>query len=493
MPASAADNSSSASTVPLWTGDELAQATGGRWLTAGGRSVRAYNISYYLSQARRGDVFIITSKSRWGRGYTDNAHCLKELPSRGVAAAIVDSVPDVMPGDLPVLLVENTRNALDGLGKYARQRIKGKVVCVTGSSGKSTTKEALRFVLAHQGKTAASRLNFNHDEGVPLSLAQTPADAAYGVYEYAADPPQPATHPPKYLIAMPHVAIVTLIAADHLMSYKTLEGVARQKAMLFEGVVAGGCAILNRDDQFFQYLSAAARGCGIRRIIGFGTHQEADVRARSWEMRSDGSRVQATVGGVDVVYQLSQPGHHMIMNSLAVLAAVHALGADVIRAAADLDRYPGLPQHTERHRVSVAGGYFELIDDTFSTNPASIEAGLAVLKLMEPSVQGRRIAVLGAIKELGDSSAQLHRALAPAVLEAGVERLFTIGDDMRYLREVLPARILGMHGEDGDMLAAAVAQEVRVGDVVLVKGSLRSRRSTVPVVKALFGLAPEHS
>jgi|GEM_PF-471178 len=470
----------------LWTGEELAQATGGKWLVKGSESIKAYGVCIYCQQARKGDVFITTNKQKWGAAYLDNYHCLKDLPSRGVAAAIVDFVPDSPPPGFPLLMVENTRDALDALGRYARQRIKGKVICITGSSGKSTTKEALKFVLARQGPTTASRLNFNHDEGIPLSLAQTPADVTYGVYEYAADPPQPASRPPKYSIARPDVAIVTLIAPDHLMSYKTLDGVAKQKSMLFDGLEPGGCAILNRDDEFFDYLAEAARARAGTRIISFGTHPEADVRALSFDLESNGSRIRAFAGGAKVNYVIAQPGLHMIMNSLAALAAVYALGADIRKAAADLALFGGLPQRTERHRIETVSGWFDLIDDSFSTNPASIRAGLAVLKLTKPAANGRRIAVLGEIKELGDSSPRLHASLSQAIIEAGVDKLFTVGHDMRFLRETLPPEILGLHGSNGMELAAAVEKEVRAGDAVLVKGSLRSHEMTSPVIKALL-------
>lgn len=471
---------------PIWSGAELVRATGGTWLGAGKEAVKAYGVCFYFSQVRKGDLFITTSRQNWGGAYQDNHDCLKDLPSRGAAAAIVDFVPDAAPAGLPILLVENTRDALDALGRYARQRFKGKVVCITGSSGKSTTKEALKFVLEHQGPTAASRLNFNHDEGVPLSLAQTSADAEYGVFEYAADPPQPASRPPKHAIARPNVAIVTLIAPDHLKSYQTLEGVARQKAMLFDGLVQGGYAILNRDDEFFTYLRDAAYNKGVDRIISFGTHPEANVRALSVDMDRNGSHIRAVVGDADVQYILAQPGHHMVMNSLAVLAGVYALGADIRRAAADLADFGGLPQRTERHHIQIADGWMDLIDDSFSTNPASVCAALAVLQLAGSSQNGRRIAVLGEMHELGDDSPRLHAGLAQAVLDAGVDRLFTIGDDMEHLREHLPPAMLGPHASDGASLAAAVTQEVRAGDVVLVKGSLRTHHYTDPVVQSLL-------
>jgi UDP-N-acetylmuramoyl-tripeptide--D-alanyl-D-alanine ligase len=469
----------------IWKGKDLAAATGGLWINGKEEEVQVSGVEYKLSETRPGDVFITTSPEKWGSKFAGNTHRIYKAARRGVVAVITDRVPESPPHHLPVLLVENTRQALDALGRYARRRFKGRVICVTGSVGKSTTVDMLRFVLGYQGLTSATDGNQNTVRGVPRCLANAPPDAAYGVFETSAS----TWMKRKALMANPHVAIITEIQPDHLDVYQTLEGVADNKTLLFDGLAPGGTAILNRDNLFFVRLLAAAEAKGVSHIVAFGFHQGADVRAVDSRMDATGSFVHALIHGNPLNYRLELPGRHVIMSSLAALAAVEAAGADVQIAAACLPAYIGLPQRSQRHRIQAVDGYFDLIDDAFSANPASIRAGLDLLGLVTPGPGGRRIVVLTEIKELGPTSADIHAGLADAVLDAKVDKLFTSGDDMLHLRAALPENLLGAHGNDGERLAKAVAHEVRDGDVVLVKGSLRAMEITIPIINALMAKA----
>jgi UDP-N-acetylmuramoyl-tripeptide--D-alanyl-D-alanine ligase len=471
----------------IWTGKDLSAAMGGKWICGAEENVQAVGVWYTLSRIQPGDLFIATNPAHWGEHFTfSGSHeKLQELANRGAVAVVTDQRPVDPPQNLPILLVENTRAALDSLGRYARKRFKGKMICVTGSVGKSSTKEMLRFVLGRQAITSGSGGNQNSVVGVPLSLAQARPDAAYGVFENSAGPKR------KVLMIKPHVVIITEIQADHLDVYKTLEGVADAKAQMFDALLPSGTVILNRDNPLYPRLLSTAQTKGVSRIVTFGRHPEANVRAITCRMDATGSYIQAIIHGSSVNYRLAQPGGHMIMNSLAALAAVEAVGADVQQAAADLGKYAGLEQRSKRHRIQMADGYFDLIDDAFSTNPASVRAGMELLGLLLLRPEGRRVVVLGEIKELGEDSAAIHASLANAVLAAKVDRIFTIGDDMLPLRAALPKEMLAAHGNIGTELVAAIVSEVHAGDVILVKGSRRAPENTIPIIKALMAKGSE--
>lgn len=471
----------------IWTGGEIAAATGGRWVSGDEAAVRAFGVWYTLSRISPGDLFITTNPAHWGEHFSFSAtgEKLQEAVRRGAVAVISEQAPVDPPDNLPILLVENTRKALDDLGRYARKRFTGKMICVTGSVGKSSTKEMLRFMLGCQAISSGSGGNQNSVVGVPLSLAQARPDAVYGVFENSAGPQR------KVRMIAPHVVIITEIQEDHLDVYKTLEGVADAKAKMFDALPSDGVAVINRDNPLYPRLLAAAQSKGVGRIVTFGMHPEADVRALNYRMEATGSTIQAKILGNRLTYRIAQPGAHMIMNSLAALAAVGAVGANVERAAADLGRYAGLEQRGMRHCIKMGDGSFDIIDDAFSANPASMRAGLELLGLLPKKQGGRRIAVLGEIKELGENSAAIHASLADAVLAAGVDTIFTIGDDMLHLRAALPQEKLAPHGKQGTELVELVATAVRPGDVILVKGSRRVPENTIPIIRALMAKGVE--
>jgi UDP-N-acetylmuramoyl-tripeptide--D-alanyl-D-alanine ligase len=455
-------------TPPLWTAVEAAAATGGR----ASRDFAASGVSIDSRTVAAGDLFIALH----GPNY-DSHDFVAQALAKGAAAAVVERVPEQVAADAKLLIVGDTLAALTALGRAARQRSRAKIIAVTGSVGKTGTKEALRLALSGQGATHASASSFNNHWGVPLTLALMPRDTVFGVLELGMNHAGELAE--LSLVAHPHVAIVTTIEAAHLGHFASIEAIADAKAEIFIGIEPGGAAILNRDNPHFARLAAAAREHGVGRIIGFGEHREAVVRLVECQLAATASTVVASVMGEAVRYTLPQPGRHWVMNSLAVLAAVKAIGADVAAAAAALGQMPGLAGRGKRHRVALPGGSFELIDESYNANPASMRAAIAVLGASDVPAGGRRIAVLGTMLELGPDAARLHGELAQPLVEAGIDLVFTVGGDMEKLRAALPEPMRGEHRARSSEMALLLATALRPGDVVTVKGSLGSRMAEI--------------
>ena len=406
---------------------------------------------------------------------------------KGAAAALAARRPPELPASAPLLLVEDTLAALTALGRAGRSRANAKVIGVTGSVGKTGTKEALRACLGAQAPTSASLSSLNNHWGVPLSLARLPAEAVYGVFELGMN--HPGEIRPLSALVRPDVAIITNVEAAHIAFFDSVADIAEAKAEIFEGMPPGGTAILNRDNPLFAVLADRAMSAGVERIIAFGGHPEAQARLIDYsplQAGSAGSAVRANVCGQEVAYRLSLSGRHWVINSLAVLAAVSAVGAELGAAAAELARLTPLKGRGEQHRVRLAGGAFELIDDSYNANPVSMKAAFSALAETEVGPGGRRIAVLGDMLELGESAARLHAKLAAPLEAARIDLVFTCGPNMAVLHESLPRGLRGGHAADSRALAPLVSAAVGPGDAVLVKGSLGSRMG--PLVEVLAAL-----
>jgi UDP-N-acetylmuramoyl-tripeptide--D-alanyl-D-alanine ligase len=352
---------------------------------------------------------------------------------------------------------------------------------VTGSVGKTGTKEALRLALAKEGEVHASVASYNNHWGVPLSLARCPADARYAILEMGMN--HAGEIEPLSRLARPHVAIVTTVAPVHLEFFGSLAKIADAKAEIFLGVEPGGAAIINRDIPQFAQLQRRAKAAGVSRIVAFGEHEKADARLLRCVLRPDCSTVQADVLGSEVTYKLGAPGRHMVLNSLAVLATAAVLGADLALAALALADVKPPSGRGARIALDLPGGPALLIDESYNANPASVTAALALLGQAPLGPHGRRIAVLGDMLELGPKGPALHKALAQAVLANAVDMVFCCGPLMRSLWQVLPSGRRGGYAENSAALEAQVLSAVRSGDVIMVKGSLGSRMA--PIVKAL--------
>src|SRR5260221_216333 len=343
----------------LWTARELAAATGGtmsRDFTVSGASIDSRTVV-------AGDLFIALQGPFW------EPHAAAAPARRGAAAASLGAgARPALAADPPLLVVNDTLAALTALGRAARQRSLAQIIAVTGSVGKTGTKEALRLALSGQGLTHASVASFNNQWGVPLSLARMPREAAFGVFELGMNHEgELAALSP---IARPHVAVVTTIEAVHLGYFASLEAIADAKAEIFAGVEPGGAAVLNRDNAFFTRLAKAARRCGISRIIDFGEQREAAVRLLDCRLGATASAVTASAMGEVLGYTVALPGRHWVMNSLAVLGAIKAVGGDVGGAAAAFARLTGLPGRGRRHTIQVHGGGADLIDESYNASPA---------------------------------------------------------------------------------------------------------------------------
>jgi UDP-N-acetylmuramoyl-tripeptide--D-alanyl-D-alanine ligase len=469
-------------TAPLWTIDELIAATGGRLDGDVTRPMNGVSIDSRSIDAH--DIFVaITGEHRDGHEFA--AAALRN----GAAVAIVSRPHPEMRDAGALLVVDEPLAALERLGAAARARSKARIVGVTGSVGKTSTKEALRLALSASGPTHASASSYNNQWGVPLSLARLPRDAAFGVFEIGMSHAGEIT--PLTRLVRPHVAIVTTIAASHLGYFPSLAAIADAKAEIFAGVEPGGAAVIHRDSEFFDRLAAAARQAGIVRIVGFGEHAQAEVRLEDAALHETCSCVSAQMFGEALSYRVGAPGRHLVMNSLAVLAAARQAGGDVARAAMALAHLEPQKGRGVRFKLDAPDGAITVIDESYNANPASVRAALALLGQARPGRGGRRIAVLGDMLELGAQSPRLHAELAAAIDECGTNIVYACGADMAHLWEALPPERRGAYAHTAQDLEDSVLRDLRGGDVVVVKGSLGSRM--MPLVEAIKARYPERA
>lgn len=448
---------------PLWEAVDAAAATGGR----SRRDWQATGVSIDSRSVGRGDLFVaLTGPNRDGHGFV--AHALRQ----GAAAAVVTRRPDDVDEDAPLLVVDDTQAALEGLGRFGRARSGGKIVAITGSVGKTGTKEALRHVLGGFGRVHASAASHNNHWGVPLTLANLAPAAEFAVAELGMNHAGEI----RALTAMvrPHVAVITTIAPAHLAFFEDTAAIARAKAEIFEGLEPGGTAILNADAPHADLLVEAARARAAR-VILFGAAGEADVRLAALDLEAGGSRLTVALNGRRLELALAAPGRHWAMNSLAVLAVADCLGLDLAQAAARLGEVRPLAGRGGQRLLPWRGGRIRLLDESYNANPASVTAALDVLG----SQAGRRIAVLGDMLELGPGAELLHAGLVHAVLAADAAKVFLAGPLMRGLFAALPAARRGAWAETSEALAPLVTAALEPGDVVLVKGSLGSAMRVV--------------
>jgi UDP-N-acetylmuramoyl-tripeptide--D-alanyl-D-alanine ligase len=464
----------------LWTVDELLQATGGKLHGQVKKPLTAVSIDSRAVKA--GDVFIAIKGERHD-GHDFVANALKA----GAGLSVVSRVTAEMTAAGPVLEVaEDPLKGLENMGRAARARSHGQIVAVTGSVGKTSTKEMLRTALQASGETHASAASFNNHWGVPLTLARMPREAAFGVFEIGMNHAGEIT--PLVGMVKPHVAIITTIAPSHLGNFSSLDGIADAKAEIFTGVVAGGHAVISRDTPYFERLSAAAKAAGIGQIMSFGKHAQADVRMEQVALHPDCCCVTASVFGETVIYKLGLPGEHMAVNSLCVLAAAKLMGADLARAALALAAAAPAKGRGVRERLSMEGGDLMLIDESYNANPASVAAALALLGQTQPGWRGRRIAVLGDMLELGETGPALHAGLLEAMDAAKVDVLYAAGPLMANLWDRVPAERRGAYAATSEALRDALLAGLRPGDVVMIKGSLGSRMG--PLVEAIRAAYP---
>jgi UDP-N-acetylmuramoyl-tripeptide--D-alanyl-D-alanine ligase len=450
----------------LWTAAELRAATGGT-LPA---EAAATGVSIDSRGIAPGDLFVALRDQRDGHDFVPDAL------ARGAAVVMVDRE---VPGAGPLLTVGDTLRGLHALGAAARRRSGARFVGVTGSVGKTTTKEMLRLVLSAFAPTHASAASHNNHWGVPLTLARTPRGARFGVIEMGMN--NRGEIAPLSRLARPHVAVISAIGTAHIGHLGSQAAIAEEKADILLGLEPGGTAVLPADTPFLPRLRARAAEAGAA-MVTFGEAEEADCRLLSWSGDAEGVSAEVEFRGAILPVRIGAPGHHMALNACSVLAAVAALGEDVGRAAAALALFGAGAGRGERVAIRLPGGTATLIDDSYNASPASIRAGLGVLSAQPAR---RRIVALGEMRELGDAAAAMHAELAPDVAQVA-DLVFCCGPMMAHLFEALPPERRGAHLPDSAALAAMLSAALEPGDAVLVKGSLGSRMAVVvAALKAL--------
>ena len=371
---------------------------------------------------------------------------------------------------VPMIVVEDVLAALGRLGLASRQRSKARIIAVTGSVGKTTTKEMLRHVLSPSGKVHASVASFNNHWGVPLTLARMPDDTDYGVFEVGMN--HPGEIRPLVEMIRPDVAIITTIAPAHLGNFKNIKEIAAAKAEIFEGLEPGGHVVLNRDNDQFNFLDRTAQSLGIEHIHSFGQHAKAEFRLAEFNGADENSTLWLTIGGETLEVAIGAPGRHIAENALAALGVVRIVGADMEKAIAALATLKPEKGRGKRHRLSIGSGSFTLIDESYNANPASMRAAIALLAASEPTSRGRRIAVLGDMLEMGEYAQKVHTDLAVPLLAAGIEHVWLAGAEMVALKESLPESVHVEYRENTGELTDYVLNSVALGDVLMVKSSL---------------------
>ena len=470
----------------LWTSADAAAATGGETGTweAGGVSIDTRTIA-------QGDLFVALKAVRDGHDFVAQAL------EKGAAAALVSRIPEgVDPARC--LLVSDVQEGLEALGRAGRARTNARVAAITGSVGKTSTKEMLRDVLCPQGKTHVAEASYNNHWGVPLTLARMPADTDYAVLEIGMS--NPGEIAPLAEMARPHVVMITAIAAAHLEAFENLAGIAEEKISITAGLEAGGTAVLNADTAHADLLFERARQAGAT-SVSFGVG--ADQPLTSLALHGDTTVVATEIDGEPVMLKLNSAGRHFGMNALGVLATAKALGADPFRAALDIGQWRPPAGRGTRETLDLDPAdpdlAIELIDDAFNANPTSMAASLEVLAATTPIddvgrvLRGRRIAILGDMLELGPTEAADHAGLAENAHLEAVSTVHCVGPRMQNLYEAVAPAKRGQWFETAEEAAAVAYDLIDAGDVILVKGSKGSRVSlVVDAIRKLGHPRPSH-
>lgn len=454
--------------TPLWTSDAIAAATGG----TASASFNCFGVAFDSREVGGGDLFIaLTGETTDGHKFIDDAFAL------GAAGAIVSE-----PVAFPHVLVRDTTAALSALGVAARARTAAKIAGVTGSVGKTGTKEALASALARANRGAAHKSvkSYNNHTGVPLSLARMPAASGFGVFEMGMN--HAGELAALTQLVRPDVALVTTVAAAHIEYFDSVEAIADAKGEIFQGLSAGGTAVIPFDSPYRDRLIGHAKPHAAQ-ILTFGRGDGADVRVIEEVDGRDGKLLNIALPGAELAFTLSQPGEHWVSNSLAVLAAVQALGADLAAAGLALADMTGIVGRGAQHRVKLEGGDLLVIDESYNANPTSMAATLAVLGNTPAK---RRVAVLGAMRELGSDSDALHAGLAEAVLAAKVDYALLVGSGIEPLAKALEGKLDFAHWATADAALGSLKKIMAPGDVILIKGS--NAIGLGRVVTALTGL-----
>ncbi len=445
----------------LWSAKEAAAATNascaGNWSATG--------VSIDSRTVKAGDLFIaIKGDNSDGHAYVKNAI------QNGAVAAIVSEKIDGVPEE-KLLLVSDTFKALQDLGHAARARSAATIVAVTGSVGKTGTKEFLAAAFGTQGQTYASIKSYNNHWGVPYSLSSMHAGSDFGIFEVGMNHANEIT--PLSKMIHPHIAIITTVESVHAGNFENgEEGIADAKAEIFDGMKEGATAILNADNKWLDRLVAKAQEKGIK-VVSFGETAKADAKLTGFLVAANGCRVEADILGEKISFTMQSSGKHLAMNALAVLAAIKTAGGDIAKAAKAIGKIEPLAGRGKHELLDIGepDNPVVLIDESYNASPVAMKAAFKVLAMVDPGRGGRRIAILGDMYELGADAARMHRELAMPLEAAGVQLVYTSGPLMKNLYDALPQDKRGGHADDTRELAKIVPEVLVPGDVVMVKGS----------------------
>jgi UDP-N-acetylmuramoyl-tripeptide--D-alanyl-D-alanine ligase len=440
--------------MTLWTETEAEAATLGR----ASKNFAVTGISIDTRTLKGGDLFVALKGARDGHDFVAAAF------EAGAAAAMVSHAA---ASSGPLLTVADTQRGLEDLARAARARSHARIIAVTGSAGKTTTKEMLRLCCNALGRTHASASSHNNHWGVPLSLASLPRDAEFGVFEIGMNHAGEIRNLVSFV--RPQVALITTIAAAHLEYFGSCEAIADAKAEIFEGLTPGGAALIPSDSPYAGRLARRAEQAQVSRVLRFGN--QGDARLVSVQTLDQGMRVKADILGRAVDCFIGAQGAHIAMNAVAALAAIALADGDVLNAAAALKDFTALKGRGARFKA----GNVEVIDESYNANPASMAAALALLS----SAKGRKLAVLGDMLEMGAEGPKLHAALADPIEAAHTDLVFASGPQMRFLWDALPSSRRGAYAENSTGLVTKLTASLKPGDTVLVKGSLGSRMAVI--------------
>ena len=448
----------------LWTWDEATAATGGMCTTYWS----ATGVSIDTRTLEKGDLFVALADVRDGHDFVAQAL------EKGAAAALVSRVPEGVSVEAPLLMVSDVLKALEDMGRYARKRMDGKVIGVTGSVGKTGTKEMLRTALTGQGNVHAAEKSYNNHWGVPLTLARMPRDTDFAVIEIGMNHPGEIT--PLSQMADLDVAIITTVAAVHLAAFSGVEEIAHAKAEIFDGLKSDGVAIVNADIDTLSILEKAAKAV-IQNVVSFGAKDGADFKLAAAYVADASTKVVLDLMGQKIEYTLAAPGVHLAMNSLAVLAACDAVLDDLHDSIKNLTTWSASTGRGTRETISMRNGDLELVDESYNANPTSMAATLDVLG--HSQCQGRKIAVMGDMGELGASEVTLHKDMAHLDAVNRIDVFHAVGPLMKAFYEALPEEKRGVWVETSDDLAQTITKLVNAGDLIMVKGSNSMKLSKI--------------
>lgn len=437
---------------PLWTSAEAASATGGNAI--GDWSIHGLSID--TRSLKEGDLFVPLKDIRDGHDFIPAAY------EAGAGATLSERRIE----NAPALIVDDSLQALRDLAVAARNRSKAVRIAVTGSVGKTSVKEAIATICHASGKSHKSIKSFNNHWGVPLTLAGMPKVTQYGIFELGMNHAgELADLSP---LVRPDVAIITKIAPVHLAHFASVDAIADAKAEIFEGMTVGGTAILNADDDYFERLSKKAKAKGLK-IISVGMAEGADVHISNPVVTASGVTAKLSLAGKVHKLKVAIPAPHWIFNGACSVAASYAAGISPAISLKALAKLKPMSGRGETFKTKVNGKAVTIIDESYNANPESMRAAIAGLS--QQAGRARKIAVLGAMGELGKDEIKMHAELSEPLVEAGVSRVVTTGECMRALRGALPQSLRAAFARDYDTALEALKDEVQDGDFILVKGS----------------------